>query len=395
MTSFEDFKKQRIQKLMQKYNLEALIATLPQNIYYMTGYESIGHETLHSTQIFAIYDLRSDEYSLVIPRAEVPTAVERFPEYTMIPFGTFFFEFAHEGQGFNKIKSIMESSEANLWQALNKAVKGLKINKGRVGLDESRISVQLWKQLEAEFPDIEFVPAVSIFGEIRMIKHQHEIGLLEKSAEIAEEAMMKVLLNLQEGTSEYELGRQYIAEIAKRGAEPFFHVVTVDERTPLSDTINTDKKIKKGSIIRVDFGCIYCGYRSDLARTAAVGDSTSKLEEYYSAILKGEEEAIAHIKPGIPAKDIFDIAVHETRKAGIPHYKRHHCGHGIGLEVYDPPIIAPGSDAILEEGMVLCVETPYYELGWAGVQVEDTIVVTKDGYRFLSKSSRDLIKVEI
>jgi len=395
MISFEDFKKQRIQRLMKENNLDALIATLPQNIYYMTGYESIGHEILHSTQIFALYDLKSDEFSLVIPRAEIPTAIERFPEYNMTPFGTFFYAYALEAQGFDKIKSITEKSEASVWQALDKALKGLKLNKGRVGLDESRISIQLWKQLEADFPEIEFVPAMGIFGKIRLIKHQCEIELLEKSAEIAEESMTKVLLNLKIGTSEYEIGREYIAEIAKHGAEPFFNVVTVDERTPLSDTINTDKKISEGSIIRVDFGCIYRGYRSDLARTAVVGKSTSKLEEYYSAILKGEEEAIAHVKPGVAAEDIFNIAVDVTRKAGIPHYERHHCGHGIGLEVYDPPTIAPGVDVLLEPGMVLCIETPYYELGWAGIQVEDTIAVTKDGYRFLSKSSRELIRVDI
>ncbi|MDD4569214.1 MAG: M24 family metallopeptidase, partial [Tepidanaerobacteraceae bacterium] len=126
-----------------------------------------------------------------------------------------------------------------------------------------------------------------------------------------------------------------------------------------------------------------------------VGKSSSKLEEYYSAILKGEEEAIAQIKPGVISEDIFDIAVEVTRKAGIPHYERHHCGHGIGLEVYDPPTIAPGVKAVLESGMVLCIETPYYELGWAGIQIEDTIVVTDKGYRSLSKSSRELIRVGV
>ena len=75
---------------------------------------------------------------------------------------------------------------------------------------------------------------------------------------------------------------------------------------------------------------------------------------------------------------------------GISHYQRNHVGHGIGIECYDPPFLTPASDHIIEEGMVLNVETPYYELGFGGVAVEDTFAVTKDGYRFLTKSDRDL-----
>ncbi|MDD4569731.1 MAG: Xaa-Pro peptidase family protein, partial [Tepidanaerobacteraceae bacterium] len=333
MLSLTDFKKQRIQMLMAENNVDALIATLPENIYYMTGYESIGHKILHSTQIFALYNLKADSISLVIPRAEIPTAIERFPDLNMTPYGTFFYAYTPGVPGLDRIKSITEKSEASVWQGLVQALKASQISKSRVGVDESRISIQLWKQLETEFPEIEFIPAMGIFSKIRMIKHQCEIELLEKSAEIAEESMIKALLNLKVGMSEYEIGRQYITEVTKRNADPFFNVVTVDERTPLSDTINTDKKVLDGSIIRVDFGCIYQGYRSDLARTAVVGKSSSKLEEYYSAILKGEEEAIAQIKPGVISEDIFDIAVDVTRKVGISHYERHHCGHGIGLEV--------------------------------------------------------------
>ena len=391
--TLEEYKKHRIQRAMAENKLDVLVATLPENIYYMTEYESIGHKILHSTQIFAVYKLQGDSVSLIIPKAEIPTAIERFPNLNKTAFGNFFFSYTEGVSSYEKVRTMTEKSEVSAEQALVKALKASGITKGRMGIDESRISIQLWQHLESEFPHIEFIPAMNLLGKVRMVKHQSEIKLLEKSAEIAEESMLNTLLNLRLGMSEYEIGRRYITEVTQRGADPFFNVVTVDDRTPLCDTINTGNKIVNGSIIRVDFGCIFHGYRSDLARTAVVGKSYSKLEEYYNAILSGEERAIAQIKPGVVAEDIFDIAVNETRKAGIPHYERHHCGHGIGLEVYDPPTIAPGAKAILEPGMVLCVETPYYELGWAGIQVEDTVAVTEDGYRYLSKSSRKLIKV--
>jgi Xaa-Pro aminopeptidase len=80
-----------------------------------------------------------------------------------------------------------------------------------------------------------------------------------------------------------------------------------------------------------------------------------------------------------------------VREAGIPHFRRHHAGHGIGIEPYEPPFLTETSEEILEEGMVLNVETPYYEMGFGGVQLEDTIVITNDGYRPLTKLNRDLL----
>jgi Xaa-Pro aminopeptidase len=82
--------------------------------------------------------------------------------------------------------------------------------------------------------------------------------------------------------------------------------------------------------------------------------------------------------------------VRVTRENGLPHYQRHHVGHGIGLEPYDPPTINAATTTALEAGMVFCVETPYYEHGWGGVQVEDAVEVTPTGVRMLTRSSQDL-----
>ena len=77
------------------------------------------------------------------------------------------------------------------------------------------------------------------------------------------------------------------------------------------------------------------------------------------------------------ASEIFEAAVAATRAAGLPDYARSHCGHGIGLEGYDVPSIAPGVSDTIEKNMVLCIETPYYRIGWGGVQVENTVAVTE------------------
>ncbi|MBQ9464248.1 MAG: aminopeptidase P family protein [Lachnospiraceae bacterium] len=100
------------------------------------------------------------------------------------------------------------------------------------------------------------------------------------------------------------------------------------------------------------------------------------------------------VKPGVKACDIFHKAMEVTRASGLPAYRRHHVGHGIGLEVYDKPSFAPSDATELQENMVINLETPYYELGWGGVQLEDTMVVTAEGARLFDKSSRDLIVLD-
>ena len=127
-------------------------------------------------------------------------------------------------------------------------------------------------------------------------------------------------------------------------------------------------------------------------QTFSFGPPSQKFTSYYNAVLKGQDLALSLIKPGKIASEIFHETMAEVRETGIPHYGRQHVGHGIGLGLggYDRPTISPGDATPLEANMVLCVETPYYELGWGSVQVEDMIVVTEEGYRRLTASPRHL-----
>jgi Xaa-Pro aminopeptidase len=107
-------------------------------------------------------------------------------------------------------------------------------------------------------------------------------------------------------------------------------------------------------------------------------------------MLAGQDAAIACLRPGVIAADAFAAATAAIRDAGLADYHRHHVGHGIGLEVYDIPLLAPRDETPLEEGMVLCVETPYYELGYGGLQPEDAVVVTAGGGRMLGQLPREI-----
>jgi Xaa-Pro aminopeptidase len=143
--------------------------------------------------------------------------------------------------------------------------------------------------------------------------------------------------------------------------------------------------------VRFDVGCTYDGYWSDIGRTAVVGEPSDLQASRYRAILAGETAQLEVVRAGITGKELFDAAVDAVEAAGLAPYRRHHCGHGIGTSVYEPPSVSPmGADAVLREGMVLCVETPFYQIGWGGMMVEDCFMVTAQGCQLLTSTDRHM-----
>jgi Xaa-Pro aminopeptidase len=223
-----------------------------------------------------------------------------------------------------------------------------------------------------------------------MVKSSGEVSRLERAALIAEDGVAAVFGMLKPGVTEREAATVFEQEVLRKGAQPFFTVVTMGERAALADVYASERALAPGDLIRFDLGCVYQGYRSDISRTAVLGRPSDKQLRYYNAARDGEIAAITAMKPGVPVSQIFETAMRVTREQGMPHYERHHVGHGIGLEPYDPPTINAATHTALEPGMVFCVETPYYEHGWGGVQVEDAVEITAGGVRRLTRSSQEL-----
>jgi Xaa-Pro aminopeptidase len=153
------------------------------------------------------------------------------------------------------------------------------------------------------------------------------------------------------------------------------------------------RRLESGDIIRFDVGGRYRHYRADIARIAVLGEASAKIRTYHHALHRGVQRGIELLRPGMPAAELFAAVVETVRKEGIPHYRRTHVGHGIGLDGYDLPSLSPDSRDLIEENMVLCVEAPYYELGFGGLQVEDMVVVGRDGARSLMKTGGDLREI--
>jgi Xaa-Pro dipeptidase len=390
--------KQRAKAVMEKYGLAAIIAAMPENVTYLTDYWSLSHWLLKGTATYAV--LPADEKVkpfIVTPVGELDQAANDkncwVEDYRT--FGTFHLEMP-SGAAVTEREAAFKQLLASRRQgedAVSALIEGLKergLHRGRIALDEMNLAAGQDETIRNMLPEADMLAGHAIMREIRAVKSPEEVQRLERAVDIIEAAFHCALESIKEGVTELEVSRALENAVTERGGLPLLTVIGAGANSVFCNAMPSSYQLKKGDFVRFDIGCVYQGYYSDTARIAVLGRPNDKQRMYYDAVKEGEERALALVRPGARAADIFEEAVKGVREAGIPHYKRHHVGHGIGIECYDIPLLAPGSKHILEEGMVLNVETPYYELGFGGVQVEDTLVVTADGYRLLTKSDRDL-----
>lgn len=225
---------------------------------------------------------------------------------------------------------------------------------------------------------------------MRAVKLPGEIDRLRAAARLTEQGIDAAISALAAGVTERELEAVIATTISAGGARPKFVVVTTGARAAYADIYADDTPVRPGDLVRFDVGCFYDGYCSDLGRTAVLGEPTDLQARRYAAILAGEQRQLEICKPGLTASELFEAAVDTVRDSGIPDYRRNHCGHGIGLEGYEGFSVNATSEHVLEPGNTLCVETPFYSLGWGGMMVEDTLHVTEHGAELLSDSVREL-----
>jgi Xaa-Pro aminopeptidase len=199
---------------------------------------------------------------------------------------------------------------------------------------------------------------------------------------------------LKPGVTEREAAAVYQGEVLKRDAVLCPCSVAFGERTWISLPTPTDRALRMGDLARFDVGAVYKGYWSSVARTAVMGEPTERQALATEAVEAGLEAGVDGVKPGVPAGRIYETVMAATREAGLPGFQRGHVGHAIGLEPYERPKLDAATTTALEAGEVLRIEVPHLEIGWAGVALRDTVLVTTTGSRAINRSARGLVVLD-
>jgi Xaa-Pro aminopeptidase len=386
----------RAQALMAKDNLAALVATAPENVTYTSGFWAMSQWIRRGPQAYAVHPAPGfGEPCIITTTGALDLVADQNPTVTAVQRYGFFVLEVDAAAGLDPVQErlrglLAQEDGGDPVAALVRALQARGLDGARVGIDEYGIPPAYLAKVREALPRTTFVPAWEVFRQIRAIKTPEEVARLRGSAQIAEKSIAAALAVARPGASELDLAAAFHTTTIREGASPVLGCIGTGPRSALPNAQPTDRRLAAGDVIRFDVGGRYRHYRADIARIATLGEPAAKVKRYHHAIRAGMLRAIDAMKPGARCADIFNLAVDTVRKEGLPHYRRNHVGHGIGLDGYDPPNLTPSSTETLEEGMVLCVETPYYELGFAGLQVEDTVLVGKDGPVSLMATSSEL-----
>ena len=230
-------------------------------------------------------------------------------------------------------------------------------------------------------------------GELRIIKSDDEILKLKKAQDIAEKAYLKVLEMVKPGVTEHEIALELEYLMKKNGAEKIaFDLITVTgKKTSLPHGVPSDVEVKEGDFITFDIGAVYEGYHSDMTRTVVVGNASDEQKRIYDIVLKAHLEGLKAVKAGVNAFDVDKVCRDIITEAGYGEYFGHGTGHGVGLEIHEEPRVSPKGNTILKPGMIITVEPGIYLPDKFGVRIEDTVLVTEEGYETFAHIPKDLI----
>lgn len=230
-------------------------------------------------------------------------------------------------------------------------------------------------------------------SEMRMIKTAEEILNIEKAQKITDDAFEYICKKICSGVSEKQVALDMEFFMRKLGSEgvSFDFIVVSGKNSSLPHGVPTDKLIKTGDFITMDFGAVVNGYRSDMTRTVALGSVSDKQREVYNTVLKAQLSAIEAIKPDERCCDIDKIARDIIADAGYGKCFGHGLGHSVGLEIHESPACSPRDESTLQSGMIMTVEPGIYIENEFGVRIEDMVVVTDSGCRNLTNSPKELI----
>ena len=273
---------------------------------------------------------------------------------------------------------------------LKQAVEELHIK--RLGFEDGYMTVAEHQRFAQALP-CTLVPAQKLPNTLRGSKDEEELALMVQAQAITDRAFASIVEFIRPGMTEREIAARLQYDMLCMGAQrmSFEPIVVTGPNGSLPHGVPGEARVKRGSFVTMDFGCVYGGYCSDMTRTVAVGEPDGEMRRVYDTVLAAQRAGLAATRAGVPGKQVDAAARQVIREAGYGDYFGHSYGHSLGLEIHESPNAAPSAEEPLPAGAVVSAEPGIYLPGKFGVRIEDVVVITPEGCRNLTKSPKDLL----
>ena len=286
---------------------------------------------------------------------------------------------------------VIEEISSNFIEGFSELLKRKKIK--NLSFESQDLSFKMYQKLKEKLDLDSLNPVESMVEKLRIIKEQSEVEKIKQAVEIADQGFQFLLEFIEPGKTEKEVALELEFFMKRKGGEKnaFDFIVASGKRGALPHGAASNKKIKKGELVTIDFGTVFQGYHSDITRTVAVGEPPQKLKEVYELVLKSQLLVIDQIKAGMSCVEADKIARDIIAEAGYKEMFGHGLGHGIGLEIHEGPRVSYTSEDNLKTGMVVTDEPGIYISGLGGVRIEDDLLITEAGCEVLNSAPKELI----
>lgn len=350
-------RRERLRRLMRGRGLDTLLVSMAANRFYLSGFE------LHDTQFNESSGhlvITADGHDWLATDARYTEAAARLWERERI--------FIYKGDGAGDLAGLLRRCG------------------GRTGIDPEGTRLAFYRGLMNAAPGLVLEDAGGLVEQLRRIKDADEIRAMEASFALNHQMLKWVEGQLEPGKTEAQLAWEIERYFREHGASElaFPSIVAVGANAALPHAIPGETRIRENDCVLIDVGCRVQSYCSDQTRTFWVGGKESDVfRTTRDAVREVQEQCIASMRPGMPLKDVHDLAVRQFEARGVARHFTHALGHGVGLETHEAPSLSPRGRGVLEEGMVVTVEPGLYYPEWGGVRWEYTIVVENGSVRVL------------